>query len=141
MVGIKKSADNLCAPKCDSLYRTRMAMFKNIIDANDLKVVEMLCNSGHVLEDLMDRFSNLHDALSSSTPDEPEGVKLIADINPKDGKIDPCEWSEYLKAIYPFTLYVDERNALALNELKPSNELANFLSWDQIETGLCNRPI
>lgn len=115
-------------------------MFNKIteeIEISNVKVVELLCNSWHVLEDLMANFSNLHDALVPATPDEPQDINHIADINPLDDKVDQCEWSEYLKAIYPLTLEVECRAALALDGLKPDNELKTFLSWDEYDTGLC----
>jgi len=117
-------------------------MFRTVagrIQAGDVKAVEVLCGLGAVLGDLMGKHSSLHDALASATPGELEGLKAIADISPKDGRVDACEWSECLKAIYPFTLVPADREALAMDEGRPEYALTDFLSWHDPDAALCTK--
>merc|ERR1719210_3303961 len=112
-------------------------MFKSISDRvvqGDTKVLEMLRKSAQLLEDFLHMTDKLRNAISSLTLYElkdrpPEGMKMIADINPMDGNIDRYEWSEYIKAIYLFTLTDDTAHALEMKR-KSANRMKEFITWN-----------
>merc|ERR1719210_1585479 len=99
-----------------------------------MKVVEMLRKSQQLLQDFLHMDDTLHGAIASLTLHEleerpPEGMKVIADINPMDGNIDRYEWSEYMKAIYLFTLTDDTAHALEMKR-KSANRMKEFITWN-----------